>query len=163
MIVDSNSIPEGHSIIQQQSDLETVKNDLPPLTEKVAGNLIIDRRGATLYIQVQFNGRFDLECARCLSVYHQPISGDFRLILEEREGHSGPAGENETANFYFDASHPQIDISPFIYEEIMTSLPIKPLCDLNCKGIVVNTTNTKHNESWGDPRWDALRKLKDNE
>jgi uncharacterized protein len=160
MILDTNSIKEGHSVIQQLSDLEIVKDDLPPLTEKVACNVIIDRSGATLYIQVEFNGGLELQCARCLSVYRQPISGDFRLILEEREGHHGPAGEDETANYYFDTSHSQVDISSFIYDEIMTSLPIKPLCDIECKGIVLNATEKIQSESESDPRWDALRKLK---
>jgi uncharacterized protein len=94
-------------------------------------------------------------------MYHQIISGDFMLILQERDGHFGPAKEDETADFYFDPVHSQIDISPFIYDEIMISLPLKPLCKIDCKGIVVNAGKKARRESEYDPRWEALRTLKE--
>ena len=87
------------------------------------------------------------------------------MILKKQEGRHGAAEEGETADLYFDSQHSLIDLSPVIYDEIMTSLPLKPLCADTCKGIVFELKDDKlsaseeNKQGECDPRWEALRKL----
>jgi uncharacterized protein len=157
MILDSDKIPEGHSVVSQAIDLAAFKEDLPPFSGPISCEAAIDRSGGTLYIQLRFGGRFKLECSRCLESFDFPIEGQVRLSVREEAGKSGPALDDESVDFFYDTRHHEIDLSPAIYEEIMTALPMKPLCRENCPGIETGGDHT--GEQAVDPRWEALKKL----
>ena len=164
MVLDARIIRQGHSTIRQSSDLEAVRNDLPPFSDKIECYAEIDRTGPTIYARIQFKGMFELQCARCLEKFQHPVSGDIRLILKEQEGRQGATQEGDIVDLYFDSQHSLVDVSPAIYDEIMTSLPLKPLCVDTCKGIVFKHKDDNLSASEGcerecDPRWEALRKL----
>lgn len=159
MILDTVNIQDGHSVIEQTTDLAEVKDNLPPQAKPVSCTATIDRIGPALYIQLTFIAYFILPCARCLEEYKETIQGDFRMILQEKEGSHGSAPEDDTADFYFDSEHTQVDISPLIFDEIMTALPLKPLCKQDCKGIEFVQSVKKTDEKEPDPRWEALKKL----
>ncbi|MBN1577320.1 MAG: DUF177 domain-containing protein [Chitinispirillaceae bacterium] len=164
MILNACIIHEGHSTIRQSSDLESVRDDLPPFSDNVECCAELDRNHATIYARIHFSGLFEQQCARCLTKYKHPVSGDIGLILQERKGRQGAAREGETADFYFNSRHSQVDISSAIYDEIMTSLPLKPLCAETCQGIMPEQKRDdlsvqKNTQRDYDPRWEALRKL----
>ena len=164
MVLDACIIRQGHSTIRQSSELEAVRNDLPPFPDKVECCAEIDRTGMTICLRLQFKGVFELQCARCLEKFQYPVSSDVRLILKEQEGRHGAAGDGETADWYFNSQYSLVDLSPVIYDEIMISLPLKPLCADTCKGIVFKSKNdtlsaSGESEHKCDPRWEALRKL----
>ena len=160
MILDTGSIREGHSVVRQKADLASVQNDLPPFGETIDCEATIDRTGPTLYVQLRFNGNFDQECARCCEVFGYPVAATISLVVQECEGKNGPAAEEDVADFYFDTAHRSVDLSPVIFDEVMTSLPLKPLCSETCKGVTVAEKAENHDESTIDPRWEALLKLK---
>ncbi|MBN1306711.1 MAG: DUF177 domain-containing protein [Chitinispirillaceae bacterium] len=165
MILDACSIHEGHSTIRQLSDLKSAGDNVPPFSGAVECRAEVDRNHATIYARIHFSGLFEQQCARCLTKYNHPVSGDIRLILQEQEGRRGAAREGETADFYFNSRDCRVDVSSAIYDEIMTALPLKPLCSEACPGIVVE--QKRHDRSAQrsaqreyDPRWEALRKLR---
>lgn len=162
MQLEINGISEGRSVITQESDLESVAENLPRFTDKITCTATIDRDQSTLMVQVEFAGSFILECARCLENYSFPVSGAFRLVLIECEGKNGPATDDDIADYYFNAQDSMVDISPSLFDEIMLALPMKPLCSADCKGVEVKHTNAggTTGEQECDPRWDALKKLK---
>lgn len=162
MVLDTGSIREGHSTILQSSALEAVKEDLPPLSGEIECQVLLDRSGTVIHSKVVFSGSCELECARCLATYQQAVSGELRLILKEDQTRHGAAGEDETADFYFNTQYPQVDISSALFEEIMISLPLKPLCNDECKGFAAYCADagSDKRKKEPDPRWDALKKLK---
>ena len=162
MILDTGSVRDGHSIVRQAADLASVRENLPPFGETIDCEATIDRTGPVLYIQLRFDGVFEQECARCLEPFGYPVRATLTLVLQEEEGRFGPAADEETADFYFDTAHQSVDISPVIYDEVMTSLPLKPLCSETCTGIVPAGKKEKAVEQAYDPRWEALLKLKRN-
>ena len=158
MILDVRNAPAGHSAVAQMTDLAGYAADLPALKDKIACQVEIDRNGAVLYIHLFFKGTFELECSRCLVRFPWPVSGDVRLTAKERPGKYGPAHDDETVDLYYDSRHLELDLGSVIYEEVMTALPLKPLCREECPGI---ETKTRNNAPAGiDPRWEVLRKLK---
>ena len=169
MLLNIRNIPEGHSSVQQTTMLEAVKDGLPPFSEAVQCRIQFDRSGSTIYVHVEFEGKFEMECSRCLEKFQAPVFGDVRVVMEETKEKHGRAIDSDMVDFYFDSHHDEIDISSAIFDEIMTALPLKPLCSPDCKGIAVNDPSIEvefgdtKKEKAMDPRWEALLKLKRND
>ncbi len=168
MIINMQILSEGHTTLTGTTNLESVKADLPSLLEEISYNAEIDRMGSTAYVHITFKGVFELQCSRCLNGYPLTINGDFRLVIKERTGNCSMQGDSEDVDFYYDNRHEQVDISPAFFDEIMLSVPLKPLCAESCEGIDIDGLK---NVSFGsedkfpenktiDPRWEALKKLK---
>ncbi len=96
-----------------------------------------------------------ITCSRCLEQFKYPIN------IEFHEKFSKDAYEEEGIE-PFQAE--EIDIKPLVENAIVMSLPIKKLCNDNCKGIcptcgkVLNSNGCSCGVSFEDPR---LSKLKD--
>jgi uncharacterized protein len=166
MLLPVKKIPEGHSVLSQSVTFNS--EETAWLSAKnVTCNIEIDRLGAQLHLHVTYQGTFDTECSRCLKPVSLPVEGDFRIVCVHRAdvGKSDGLGE-EDADFIFDDNTDEIDLSPSIYEEILISLPMKPLCSEDCPGIlvadkpIVPSPVVPEGQKAPDPRWDALRKLK---
>jgi uncharacterized protein len=168
MIINMQIVPEGHSTLTGTTNLESVKADLPTFLEEISYNAEIDRMGANAYVHVTFKGIFELQCSRCLNDFPWTVNSDFSLIIKERIASCSVQSDSDGVDFYYDNRHEQIDISPAFFDEIMLSVPLKPLCSESCEGIDINGLK---NVSLGndekllenktiDPRWDALKKLK---
>ncbi len=65
-----------------------------------------------------------------------------------------------------DNNMPKLNLSSLCWEEFMLSLPMRPLCQSNCKGLCancganLNELTCKCGEEQGDPRLAVLRTLK---
>jgi len=163
MIIDVPRVPQGHSV--QSQDLEPFADDLPATTGKISCTAEIDRSAATLYVHLRFQGTFNLECSRCLTLFAFPIEGELRLVIKEDPAKFGPALDDDSADFLYNSRHGDVDLNPAIYDEIMTAVPMKPLCTEECKGIVPKTAGVAIVDETTpaatiDPRWEALKKLK---
>ena len=158
MILDIRTIPSGHSVASQTAGLDAYTTDLPAFSEKISCEAAIDRTGPILYVHLQFTGTFALECARCVGVFAYPVKGDLRLVIKEQPGKYGPSQDDESVDFYYDSRHFEVDLESAIYEEIMTTLPLKPLCSEECKGIELQSAGVAKEEI--DPRWEGLKKIK---
>jgi uncharacterized protein len=105
-------------------------------------------------------------CDRCGTVFDKPVVaredfffslGHGRNRMKDPEMSAIPQGALE------------IDISQEIRDLVMLSLPIQTLCREECKGLCLicganlNDEKDHHHEEAADPRWAALKKLKDNE
>jgi uncharacterized protein len=167
MIIDTRIIDDGHTTLSGLTDLESVRADLPPFPENISYTAEIDRVGPSIFVNVSFDGSFNLECSRCLKSFPRLIQGEFRVILKEQTGKPGQA-EDDGADFYFDSRHELVDISSAFYDEIMIAIPLMPLCSEECKGIEVvrseyiniEYSGKTENKKVIDPRWDALKRLK---
>lgn len=168
MFIDVRAIPEGVSTINQESSLESVKDDLPKLSGKMKCYGDANRIGETIYVHLKFKGAVVLQCSRCLDDYDSPVEGECTIIIKEVAGKHGRVEDDDQVSFYSDLNrNDQLDISSAIYDEIMVNMPLKPLCSLDCKGIEINNddlsidmSGKKKIEKEIDPRWEALKKLK---
>jgi len=69
----------------------------------------------------------EMECSRCLSLY------SFENVIKFEREFSKFSGEE-----FLPIKNFEIDVSEPLREEILLSLPIKPLCSLKCKGLCPN-------------------------
>ena len=110
----------------------------------------------------------ELKCSRCLEPFVVPIDQEFDLRYQPHTVNTGE-GEREieeddlTTAFY---ENDEIDLGAMMHEQFVLSLPMKPLCSEDCKGLCAEC-GTNLNKStcdckpvWEDPRLAALRELK---
>jgi uncharacterized metal-binding protein YceD (DUF177 family) len=118
----------------------------------------------TLYFDL--NGFIDLECDRCLDTFQFPVSSHHRILvkLDAKE-----SGSNDELVFLGPEDY-QIDVSPYIYEFINLSLPLRRVCEevgKKCNPEMLaylhKVNDKKEDEDEiADPRWKALKNIKDN-
>ena len=112
----------------------------------------------------------ELKCSRCLEPFTVPVDQEFDLRYQP---HTANAGEGEreieeddlTTAFY---ENEQIDLGLLMQEQFYLSLPMKPLCSEDCKGLCpecgtnLNRGTCQCQRNWEDPRFAALRDLRAN-
>jgi uncharacterized protein len=110
----------------------------------------------------------ELKCSRCLEPFTAPVDQAFDLRYQPHTANTGE-GEREieeddlTTAFY---ENDEIDLGHLMHEQFVLSLPMKPLCGDDCKGLCpVCGTNLNRGTCdckpvWEDPRLAVLKKLK---
>lgn len=111
----------------------------------------------------------ELDCVRCLEPFEWPIDAPFDVRYQPFEANSGE-GEREVQEGDLDTSFYKdgvIDLEHLMREQFYLSLPMKPLCAADCKGLCalcganLNQTACACTPVWQDPRLAAFRGLLD--
>jgi uncharacterized protein len=110
----------------------------------------------------------ELTCSRCLEPFPWPVDAEFDLRYQPAsrntgEGEHGVEEDDLTTAFY---QNDEIDLGQLMLEQFYLSLPMKPLCRDDCKGLCP-TCGTNWNRgacecsnAWEDPRLVGLKALK---
>ncbi|MDT8393493.1 MAG: DUF177 domain-containing protein [Bacteroidales bacterium] len=118
----------------------------------------LERQERMLIFTFDIKGHVLLCCDRCLRDMEYPLEGKERLIVK-----FGQERKEETEEILIiPETDAHIDLSDFIYEYIMLMIPFKRVHseeDPACGGEVVEKLN-EHRAPQADPRWDALKGLK---
>ena len=124
------------------------------LTAAFAGTGEVVVRGAA-------RGRLSQDCRRCLKAVRTDFEGDLTIVFVADE----EMGEDWDV-YGFDASKAQLDVSEAVREELMLAVNPYVVCDPECRGLCakcgadLNVTTCDCTEDEADPRWEALRALK---
>ena len=113
----------------------------------------------------------ELACSRCLEPFRLPVDATFdQRYLPQPEpsadGEAEVAEEDLETSFYRDE---QIDLKELLREQFYLTLPMKPLCQDECKGLCpqcgtnLNTGRCDCASEWEDPRLAPLKQLKSRE
>lgn len=124
------------------------------------------RAGRELYFQGWLGGNIQGRCSRCLKNYWFRLKKNFDFVLtpdpllaKSRELNRDEMG----LSFY---STEDINLSPYIREQVLLALPIRPLCENSCRGLCVGCGANLNEEqclcasSSGDLRMAPFRTLK---
>ena len=127
------------------------------------------RLGEDLFFHGRFESAVNGSCARCLGTYPFQLKEDFQFVLKpagelsDEEGGDELGADDVSLSFY---SGDEVDLSPLIREAMILSLPTRPLCGEECRGLCPrcganrNTTECGCRDDWADPRLEVLRTLK---
>ena len=126
-------------------------------------DVVLERQQRMMVFNFLIAGNVILPCDRCGEIFSQPVDGEEKLIVK-----FGPEHEEESEDILVitEAEH-ELDLSQYIYEYIHLLLPMRKVHgnDENgnslCNPDVISRI-AEQEEQPGDPRWEALRKLKDN-
>ncbi len=98
--------------------------------------LRVNRYGKRVLLDGSAGTSASLICSRCLKTFSCPVSADFHEEYvpqpETVEDEHELTDEELALNYYRDD---EIDVDDFIREQLIVSMPIKPLCRVECPGI----------------------------
>lgn len=129
-------------------------------------NLVYYRSGQELFFSGSFGGTIEGYCSRCLKIYSFPLEKRFDFVLTPKPlATKGKELNREEMGLSFYGAE-EIDLSPFIREQVLLALPMRPLCGDNCRGLCVGCGADLNEEPClcpslpGDPRMALFRGLK---
>jgi uncharacterized protein len=124
------------------------------------------RAGTELFFQGQLRASTQEVCARCAEEFSAPSERNFRFVLTPRT--IGLADDDLVAEdlefSVYDGA--EIDLSPLLREQLLLSLPTRPLCREDCRGLCPQCGANLNHAACGcrpevaDPRLAPLRALK---
>jgi|TARA_B100000586_G_scaffold265855_1_gene238122 uncharacterized protein len=137
------------------------------VSDTVTIDLDVRKDGRKFRLVGAFEAQLELGCCRCLEAFSWPVSVDVDLLyLPASDGMGERDVQIEESDlstaFYHDE---QIDLVQLVDEQFQLTLPMKPLCRRDCRGLCAvcggnrNATECKCVEIWEDPRLDVLRSL----
>jgi uncharacterized protein len=166
MRLNISDIPEDG--LQQDIELPiTVNDNVNPDIAHV--NLRVLKLGRKVLIEGSVKISASLTCSRCLKEFSHPLDMTFRDVYnpsEEIETEPDHELSNNELDLSFYSSD-EIEISELVKEQVLLSVPMKPLCKLQCRGICprcgkdlnMGTCQCKTEEI--DPRLAPLKRLKE--
>lgn len=118
--------------------------------------------------RAKWSGTFEAPCARCLEPVRHELGGDFDLLFRPLGIDAGPTeralGAPETEIGYYQEGG--LALEDVLREQVLLSLPVRTLCDADCKGLCPRCGRNLNDESCtceaapADARWSALSDLR---
>jgi uncharacterized protein len=99
-------------------------------------------------------------CARCLIEMTEPVVAGIRELFAYPDSATAATTEEDEIPLLLDD---RIDLEQVVRDEIVTALPMAPLCRPDCRGLCVecggrfDDLEPDHSHEILDPRWAALR------
>ncbi len=162
MILDVCSVPLGRSTQQRTVTVFPEGEEWPRFEQGLSCRFDIDRTQHEIVIRVSYEGRVVLSCARCLGEFSLPVSGTCVVVARcsESRGDSGYL-DDDSSEYRYDDQDQQVDLAQALFDEVVTALPMKPLCSEQCMGVAAEGGVAMPRDSQEiDPRWEALQKLR---
>lgn len=113
-------------------------------------------------------GGLELVCSRCLEPFAWPVDAHFDLRYQPHTLNTGEGEreieEDDLTTAYYD--NDEIALGQLMQEQFYLSLPMKPLCAEDCKGLCpicgtnLNRGSCACQAQWEDPRLAPLKALK---
>jgi uncharacterized protein len=167
MIFPLKRILLGHSVLVQDVAMTESQIEEAHFTGAVHCRAEIERLTFHIFARISYACGVTLECSRCTEAYEQALAGVFSVTIQHASRRSSNPDENDDSiDLFYSDDDDEIDLRPVLYDEIMTSMPMKPLCRAQCPGLQVEGGERSETAAGiekgvpADPRWEALKKLK---
>jgi uncharacterized protein len=167
MFIDINKIDEEGLSFERTLDLSDLDDgsgqEISAAPVRIQGS--VERNGETVDLTARLNATVRLACARCLESFDLPVYNEFalRLVAEEADPKAGTDADADDAVFL--APEGRADVREIATEQIYLSLPMKPVCREDCKGLCPACGANRNVDECGcpqqpeDPRLAPLREL----
>ena len=127
-----------------------------------------ERRGGAFFFHVELSGELQTRCHLCLEDAIAPLSGEFDVVLRrgvDREKDHNETVEETPALVTLSATEHVFSFDQYIEENLIINIPMQIACREECKGLCPQCGINRNEASCKcadttDPRWEALRKLK---
>lgn len=166
MRLDISDIPEGG--LQREYKIPVSVNEVSgPDIADVCIRVTKIKRIILVEGSVRINA--SLICSRCLKDFHHPLEISFKEEYKPAEDLENE-DEKELAYSELDTGfyrNDEIDIAELVSEQVLLSVPMKPLCGTGCRGICpecgkdLNAGPCECRTDRTDPRLAPLKKIKE--
>ena len=124
------------------------------------------KSGRELFFQGRLEGVIEGRCARCIEAYRFSIEKSFNFVLtpEPLSPKKKELNRDDLGLSFYSAQ--EVDLYPFIREQVLLALPMRPLCNDGCRGLCggcganLNSELCRCVSSTGDPRLALFQTLK---
>ena len=146
---------------------------IPPLVDdepgRIAGQVHLLRADRAVLVSAILETDATCTCSRCLEPYRQPVSvsleEEFSPVIDINTGAALRLEDDRDSVFTIDENH-ILDLTEAVRQYIIMSLPMKPLCRVECGGICPSCGATREIDhtcdregTSADQRWSPLRSL----
>ncbi|MBU2493362.1 MAG: DUF177 domain-containing protein [Bacteroidetes bacterium] len=163
MIIKYTNYSDGVHHIELKKSAEKL-NLGEPFTGDVLLNCKMDKSLSQIACDCELSVKLNLTCDRCTKEFTSERKAEFQIIyLFSKEG----IEEDDINVHYLSPEIDKINLSEDTIEYCKLSIPLKILCDENCKGLCLKCGADLNKETCGcvkenfNPVWDELKKLKD--
>lgn len=174
MLFDLSKVPTARERYEEvyapdafAGDLESFRIVAPA---SLAFDIFKDKRQFRLIGTVRTT--LELLCSRCLEGFEWPVEAQFDLRYQPHTANLAPGNtpereieEDDLSTAFYE--NDEIDLGQLMREQLYLTLPMKPLCREDCPGLCpvcgtnLNRDSCQCKREWEDPRFAALRALKD--
>ncbi|WP_128425854.1 YceD family protein [Gudongella oleilytica] len=166
MLVDLSGFLHGDEAAHSIS-LELDENAMPnkyeyPVKYPIILKVDIYKVDGEYLINVEGNYGYEAECDRCLKLVNKTIEFKASGGLTEKKGN---IDEGEYSDEVLSLKDDQLDLGEYIWDQIVSSLPMKFICSEGCKGLCpkcgknLNEGDCGCGGNTGDLRFEKLREL----
>ena len=150
-----------HQTVTLRGELPAAELDLGGIDELIQANsplhhdLVVERHERSILVQGRLGLSLRCECVRCLKGFEYPLAFDSWSCLLPLEGEDKVLVSNDC-----------VDLTPYLREDIVLAFPQHPLCEPECRGLMVSSPKVARLSSdtsvTGDrsSAWAELNKLK---
>lgn len=132
-------------------------------------DLIVQKTGEEFYCRGTVEALADLECSRCLTVFETSLQNDVDFFVSPEGLHRDEDGpiEDDEDYAWLKGDSLKADIGDIVRQAVILAIDLKPLCDEKCRGLCpqcgcnLNEDQCDCTTERIDPRWEALKKLKE--
>jgi len=145
----------------QASSLKFYRQEIYP--HLIAIEVSLDKFGETIRCNGRMKTIASYCCDRCLENYEEPVEISFELLFRVDEN-SLETDEENVVQLSPDTI--EFDLTDRLIEFLILDIPMKMVCDKNCKGLCAGCGADLNKEACHcdvsdiDPRWEKLLSLK---
>lgn len=104
---------------------------------EIQAQVHLERHGLDILVRGHLKGSLQVSCSRCLTLFSHPVEADFDLLLAPGPESVGKEEEELSkadldVDFYTGEA---VNLESILREQILLTLPLKPLCSEACQGI----------------------------
>jgi uncharacterized protein len=172
MVIDVTRIEDAVLPFSFHTEADEIDLDTP--NYRIVGSIAVsgevEKHIGAVNVKGTIHGSAEVDCTRCLQPVPQPISIDFDVEYLT-EGGLGTEGEHEINAADLETDELQgntLDLTQLAREQILLNIPEQFFCREDCKGLCekcgenLNLIDCNCGKDEIDPRWAALKNLKDN-
>lgn len=170
MRLDLSTLRQPETVVDQTFGPDQfAAQDVYGVVEPVQLRLVVHKDQDRVRLVGRVTTALELTCSRCLEPYRIPVDSTFDLrylpqavATAQGEEEAEVADDDLSTSFYEDDA---IDLAQLMQEQFYLALPMKPLCQPECKGLCpacgtnLNVETCDCDLTWVDPRMDALKAL----
>ena len=168
MIIDLNDLEEGFTDLDFEELSEDIHIDDESLqfSSPVKTRLSFYKLGESLSVQGQSSVSLGMDCVRCLESTALSLDTRFKFVFQKGRPDNVVDGDDDSL-IWLDDRGDKVDLGQDIKDYILLEIPRNPICSESCAGICpncgenLNTNPCTCKEESIDPRWEALRAIKE--
>jgi len=146
-------LTEIEDVLVVKGEMDTARfpktdDDALKLLAPVSYELTVAKFDDTVTVEGSINCEASLACSRCLEEYNLSLSLQMAIKLTPKSTLPDAADmelHNDDLDIYYYEGE-EVDLDPFVYEEVMLNIPVRPLCSEECKGICATCGRNRNTE-----------------